>query len=127
MNYQLLQYKAVLPADSLLEILLRIIMDNKNIHLSDTDYKLAIYVMKNGASLEELKVAVNQGIFQSVATVRNALTRLHKHDILIRDKSRKLTSGRFVFNHGLIPKITTPGILLTLKLKADDYQIQGEV
>jgi predicted transcriptional regulator len=127
MNYQLLQYKAVLPADSLLEILLRIIMDNKSIHLSDTDYKLAIYVMKNGASLEELKVAVNQGIFQSVATVRNALTRLHKSNILIRDKSRKLTNGRFIFNHDLIPKITTPGILLTLKLKADDYQIQGEV
>jgi len=127
MNYQLLQYKAVLPADSLLEILLRIIMDNKSIHLSDTDYKLAIYVMKNGASLEELKVAVNQGIFQSVATVRNALTRLHKSNILIRDKSRMLTNGRFIFNHDLIPKITTPGILLTLKLKADDYQIQGEV
>lgn len=123
MNYQLLQYKAELKAEQLLEILLRVITLGSGIHLTDNEYKLAIYVLKHGASLEDLKVAVEKNVFLSLASVRNSLTNLHKAGILVRDKSRKLRDGRFVFNESLIEKINTPGILLSLKLKANDYQI----
>ena len=123
MNYQLLQYKAELKADQLLEILLRVITTGTGTHLTDNEYKLAIYVMKHGASLEGLKIAVNNGIFLSLASVRNSLTNLHKANILVRDKSKKLRDGRFIFNQKLIKEINTPGILLSLKLKADDYKI----
>ena len=123
MNYQLLQYKAELKADQLLEILLRVITIGSNIHLTDNEYKLAIYVMKHGASLDDLKIAVDKGIFLSLASVRNSLTNLHKAGILARDKARKLRDGRFVFNNQLIKDINTSGILLSLKLKADDYKV----
>jgi predicted transcriptional regulator len=125
MEYQLLQYKAELKADDLIEIILRIIMMGKNIHLTENEYKLAIYVMKYGASLEDLKSAVDNKIFLSLASVRNSLTKLHKSNILVRDKARKLRDGRFIFNHELVKEINTPGILVSLKLKADDYKIQG--
>ena len=125
MEYQLLRYKAELKADDLIEIILRIIMMGKNIHLTDNEYKLAIYVMKYGASLEDLKSAVDNKIFLSLASVRNSLTKLHKSNILVRDKARKLRDGRFIFNHELVKEINTPGILVSLKLKADDYKIQG--
>ena len=127
MEYQLLKYKAELKADDLIEILLRIIMMGRNIHLTENEYKLAIYVMKYGASLEDLKSAVDKKIFLSLASVRNSLTKLHKSNILIRDKSRKLRDGRFVFNSELIKEINTPGILVSLKLKADDYKVQGTI
>ena len=77
------------------------------------------------ASLEDLKAAVDQKIFLSLASVRNSLTKLHKSGVLVRDKSRKLREGRFTFNDTLIAKINTPGILVSLKLKADDYKVQG--
>jgi predicted transcriptional regulator len=125
MEYQLLQYKAELKADDLIEIILRIIMMGKNVHLTENEYKLAIYVMKYGASLEDLKSAVDNKIFLSLASVRNSLTKLHKSNILVRDKARKLRDGRFIFNHELVKEINTPGILVSLKLKADDYKIQG--
>lgn len=125
MEYQLLRYKAELKADDLIEIILRIIMMGNNIHLTENEYKLAIYVMKYGASLEDLKSAVDNKIFLSLASVRNSLTKLHKSNILIRDKSRKLRDGRFIFNHNLVKEINTPGILVSLKLKADDYKVQG--
>ena len=112
MEYQLLRYKAELKADDLIEIILRIIMMGKDIHLTENEYKLAIYVMKYGASLEDLKSAVDNKIFLSLASVRNSLTKLHKSNILIRDKSRKLRDGRFIFNHNLVKEINTPGILV---------------
>jgi hypothetical protein len=123
MNYQLLQYKAELKAEQLLEILLRVITLGSGVHLTDNEYKLAIYVLKYGASLEDLKLAVEKDVFLSLASVRNSLTNLHKAGILVRDKSRKLRDGRFVFNQKLIKKIETPGLLLSLKLKANDYQV----
>lgn len=123
MEYQLFTYKAQLKSDDLLEILLRINLMGTNIHLTDSEYKLAIYVMKYGASLEELKRAVENKIFQSLPSVRNSLTNLHKSGILVRDKSKKLRDGRFIFNHDIIKKINTNGILVSLKLKADDYKI----
>jgi predicted transcriptional regulator len=125
MEYQLLQYKAELKAEDLIEIILRIIMMGKNVHLTENEYKLATYVMKYGASLEDLKSAVDNKIFLSLASVRNSLTKLHKSNILVRDKARKLRDGRFIFNHELVKEINTPGILVSLKLKADDYKIQG--
>ncbi len=127
MEYQLLTYKAELKADDLIEVLLRIIMMGRGVHLTENEYKLAIYVMKYGASLEDLKAAVDQKIFLSLASVRNSLTKLHKSGVLVRDKSRKLREGRFTFNDELIKKINTPGILVSLKLKADDYKVQGTV
>ena len=127
MEYQLLSYKAELKADDLLEILLRITMMGNKIHLTENEYKLAIYIMKYGASLEDLKQAVEQKIFLSLPSVRNSLTKLHKSGMLIRDKNKKLRDGRFVFNHSLVKNITTPGILLSLKLKADDYKVQGKI
>ena len=34
-------------------------------------------------------------------------------------------TDNFTFNDQLIAKINTPGILVSLKLKADDYKVQG--
>ena len=95
MEYQLLTYKAQLKADDLVEILLRIIMMGEGVHLTENEYKLAIYVMKYGASLEDLKAAVDQKIFLSLASVRNSLTKLHKSGVLVREdrKSTRLNSS----------------------------------
>lgn len=125
MKYQVLQYKAELKADDLIEILLRVIMKGKNIHLTDNEYKLAIYVMKYGASLEDLNKAVENKIFLSLASIRNSLTNLYKQQVLARDNDRKLKDGRFKFNFDLIGEIQEQGILVSLKLKADDYKVQG--